>query len=449
MLAVSKLYPEPQVLKLLEAIQCLAKTKPCYQPDIPDLYFSFNQSLEQSLGQEAVGFLRLGLSRNDLDMTVYKMAARDSLLDLMQNLLKLRQVLLEQAQTHLESLMVAYTHHQAAQPTSLGHYLLAAEGLFAKLGERMLMSYRQHNHCPLGAAALAGTGFALDRFYTANLLAFDAPCDNSYAAVADSDWQLEIAHHAESMALHGSRLVCDLLRWAEAGYFVIEKGLSQGSSIMPQKRNPVGLEHTRTRFSRILGHCRSLTLLSHNIPFGDLNDVGTDAQESLYQLFKDSHHALELLSQALKGGEFKLEAWQQELAGGEVAASELADEILRHFKLSFQKAHHLVTHLVNDAHQQGKSLIELNAQDLNRLTELKLSPEFIRQALNAKNFVNKRYHWGGPAPKALETQLKHQLERFGLHQNELGRLKSKVCEIHKGLNEAILALEAQFKSLSF
>ena len=220
---------QAEVEALLAALRQLYAEPPIpYDPGVPDLYFAVNRRLEATLGEPTVSFLRLGLSRNDLDMTVYKLRARDLLLSLGQQLCDLRGAILKQAETHLETVLIAYTHHQPGQPTTVAHYLAAIEGALARDSERLLAAFERLNTCPLGAAALAGSSHPLDRAYTAQLLGFLAPVENTYDAVAASDWQLDIVGVSQSCAVTSSRFVCDLLNWASQGVFRLGDGLGAG-----------------------------------------------------------------------------------------------------------------------------------------------------------------------------------------------------------------------------
>ena len=292
--------------ELLAAIKGLRdQPLPDYDPDVPDLYFAFNARLEAALGREPVSFLRMGLSRNDLDMAVYKMRSRELLLEILQHLCRLRGALQVQAQAHLETLLIAQTHHQPGQPTTVAHYLGAIDNALARDSERLLEGYARLNTCPLGAAALAGSSHKLDRHLTARLLGFERPVSNSYDAVAAADWQVEFMGCLQNVALNLSRFVCDLIIWAADGRFRLPDTLVQGSSIMPQKRNPVALEHARTRLSRTLGSSQMVLYSSHNIPYADLNDFGPDIQGALVSIFIQIDGALALLTASLEEGSFR------------------------------------------------------------------------------------------------------------------------------------------------
>ena len=406
---------------------------PQYQPDVPDLYYAFQQRLEAQLGEAPVSFLRMGLSRNDLDMTVYKMRARAWLLELGEQLCCVRRAVLTQAEANLETLLVAYTHHQPGQPTTVAHYLTAIDNVLARDSARLLAGYQRLNTCPLGAAALAGSSHPLDRHYSAQLLGFDAPVDNSYDAVASSDWQIDIAHISQSVALNLSRLVCDLLEWASQGVFCLPDGLVQGSSIMPQKRNPVALEHARTRFSRALGNSQAVLYSSHNIPYGDLNDFGPDIQGSFASLAIQLGGGLALLQACLREGTFAQEALERRAVESDTTATELADELTRSYDLSFQQAHRLLAALVHDVSAKGKLLQQATAQDLEAIGGPVVPASVVEESLSARAFVRRRDGFGGPAPARVAAHLQAAAQRLHDDSSSLKALAATLTEARRAL----------------
>lgn len=405
---------QADIERLEAALRELYDVSPVYDPDIPDLYFHFNKLLEDKLGQAAVSYLRLGLSRNDLDMTVYKMYNRQLLLTLTGHLLTLAGALLEQAKTHLDTVLIAYTHHQPGQPTSLAHYLLAVENALLRDVERALAAFTRLNTCPLGAAALAGSSHPLERNLSAALLGFDSPVSNTYDAVASADWQTDLAHVSQSSALTLSRFVCDLLGWAAQHVFLVPDGLVQGSSIMPQKRNPVALEHARTHFSRALGAAQSVFYAQHNIPFGDLNDFGPDIQGSLRNLFLQLGGGISLLTASLEGGHFNKTVLAELAAASDTTATELADVLTRELGVAFQQSHHLAAALAHHQQRQGRLLQAATPADLCAVGGPDVSAEVLHDALSPQAFIERRNGLGGPATSSLEPQLVDAEQR--LHQ---------------------------------
>ena len=423
---------QTEIKALLAALRQLYAEPPIpYDPGVPDLYFAVNRRLEATLGEPTVSFLRLGLSRNDLDMTVYKLRARELLLSLGQQLCALRGAILKQAETHLETVLIAYTHHQPGQPTTVAHYLAAIEGALARDSDRLLAAFERLNTCPLGAAALAGSSHPLDRAYTAQLLGFLAPVENTYDAVAASDWQLDIVGVSQSCAVTSSRFVCDLLNWASQGVFRLGDGLVQGSSVMPQKRNPVALEHARTRFSRVLGASQMVLYSSHNIPYGDLNDFGPDIQGALQTLFLQLSGGLALLHACLTESSFNTVKLAELAAATDTTATELADELTRR-GLSFQAAHRLVGQLVARLQDRGEPLQRATAHDLEALGGPALS-DALSDALNPELFVRRRSGLGGPAPEAVKAHLLHAAQRLAENSATLDGVQTQLNGAQRSL----------------
>jgi argininosuccinate lyase len=407
---------------------------PPYTPEVPDLYFAFNRALEEELGPATVSFLRMGLSRNDLDMTVYKMRTRELLTVVMDHLLRLRRAVSSQAEAHLDTVFVAQTHHQPGQPSTVAHYLGAVGEALGRETQRLRQAYRRMNTCPLGAAALAGSSFPLDREYTAGLLGFDKAVSSTYDAVAASDWQVEFATSLQSLSLTLSRFVCDLLAWAAQGLFALPDSLVQGSSIMPQKRNPVSLEHARTRFSRTLGSAQMVLYSSHNIPFTDLNDFGPDIQGAIISMFLQVDGGLGLLAACVEEGQFDREQLARAVGATDTTATELADELTRHHGLSFQEAHRITGLLVTTLPKEGRALSSATPDDLVALGGPRLDPEELRAALDPRTFVSRRCGLGGPAPEAMNRLLQDIRTDVDECAEELEAIRSKLLAVREDLS---------------
>ncbi|MER3451649.1 MAG: argininosuccinate lyase [Thermus sp.] len=296
------------VEKANEAAEALRELRtlplPSFTGEVEDVFFSIYVQLEEHWGKEVAGAVRRGLSRNDLDMTVFRSYLRDRLLALLGDLLRLRRQLLRLSGEHLGTPIVVYTHHRPAQPTALGHYLLGVEGLLARDFHRLLSALSTLNRSPLGASALAGNPYGVDRVYLAQLLGFEGPVENTLDAVAAGDYAAELAAALSILGSSLSRLIHDLLFWAERGGFLVGEQVAQGSSLMPQKHNPVVLEHARIYAGRLLGGVQTLLALVHNTPFTDLNDHSTGVLEPLDEVLEVGEGALELLRVALEESAF-------------------------------------------------------------------------------------------------------------------------------------------------
>ncbi|MCX7784590.1 MAG: lyase family protein [Meiothermus sp.] len=385
-----------------------------FDGQVEDVFYAIYSNLEQRVGAEVAGVVRQGLSRNDLDLTVYRAYARMQGLQVARHLLKLRKTLLALAKTHAETLTVAQTHYQSAQPHTLGHYFAAIESLLSRDFKRLWSAIQTVNSSPLGASALAGNPYPIDRQRLAERLGFGSIVENTYDAVAAGDWGLELGYAVAGLASSLSRLHTDLLGWAREGVLQVEERIAQGSSIMPQKRNPVVLEHARSLLAKAIGHSQALLLLNHSTPFGDHNDHSTEMVEPLGQMCQTLSSALELTRIALLESRFSSEQLQRGLEDGSVLASELADALVGHCQIPLTEAHHRVKHLMAVLHAQGKTLRQATPEDF--ATHLGCDSPALQAALDPRAFLQRRQVQGGVA---FVTQQRD-------HQRAQGRLEADI-----------------------
>jgi argininosuccinate lyase len=413
------------------------------EADVPDLYFALQKRLLADLaavaggdGDEAertLAWLRLGLSRNDLDMTVYVLAARDALLRVAAGSGALRDALLDLAEAHVDTVIIANTHHQPAQPTTFGHYLAAAAAMVGRDHERILGALRRLDRGPLGAAALAGTSHPLDRAFTAETLGFREPVANTYDAVASSDWQLDVAALGQTLGVGLSRLVHDLVAAAADGWLRLDDDLVQGSSIMPQKRNPVTLEHARTRFSRAAGAAQMLAFSSHNVPFGDINDIGPDVQEALRTVLCALEGGLDLLVACVRGAHVDTERLAARAAATDTTATELADELVRTGGLAFTAAHRITAALVRDLARDGRPLQQATPDDLVACGGPRIGADALAEALSPAAFVARRDGLGGPAPAAVRVHLAQSRAELAEYHRAVDTMTARIDAAHRDL----------------
>jgi argininosuccinate lyase len=380
----------------IETIRCAPYDTAC-----EDLFFYVERELVRSCGDDLAGRLRVARSRNDIDMAMYRIRQREWLLALVDEVLTLRDALLDQAARHRETVFAAHTHTQAAQPTTVAHYLLAVVEQLERDVGRLRAAFASTNRCPLGACAITGTGFPIDRQMTSDLLGFDAPTGNTYGSIATVDYLLESVSAIDVLLVGLGRVVQDLLLWCtqEFGYLRLDDSLVQGSSIMPQKRNPVALEHARGLASKALGQGAAIIAAVHNTPFGDIVDTEDDLQPLVAAMFHDAERAVVLVAASMKAGEFNVEAMRARAEEGGTTLTELADRLVRDQQMPFTKAHALAA-----AFRAGK----VDASSLP-YTEHELA-----QIASARHFVEVRRTPGGPAPgetaRAIDVS-RHQLDR--------------------------------------
>lgn len=371
-----------------------------YDGTYEDLFFYIEAMLESALGRDVAGKMHTARSRNDIAITLYRMTARREVLTIVEAVVHLRGVLLNLAQANLDTVMPAHTHTQPAQPTTLAHYLLAACEFLHRDAIRLRASFSNINLSPMGAAALTTSGFPIDRGETARLLGFEGLAENSYGAIAAVDYITEAASAVAVAMVNLSKLTQDFLLWStrEFAYIRLSDAYVQASSIMPQKRNPVSLEHTRILASRAFAEAQAVLTSAHNTPFGDINDSEDDLQPLVFTMFQDAYRALRLLAGAVRSATVDQASLARRAARDFLTVTELADTLVRSEGMSFREAHSIVSATVR-ACGPDDSLSNI-AQTVKRLhPEIKLSLEKIEQALDPEHFVRVRTIAGGPAPE--------------------------------------------------
>jgi argininosuccinate lyase len=382
-----------------------------YDSAFEDLFYYMEKLLEDACGRDLAGKMHTARSRNDIAVTLYRMAARMELLKVAESAAELRGVLLELAGDHLETVMPAHTHTQPAQPTTLGHYLLAASEFLARDAKRMKAAFARVNLSPMGAAALTTSGFPIDRHQTARLLGFEGLAENSYGAIAAIDYITEIAGVIAVAMVNLSKLVQDFLLWStrEFGFLRLSDAFVQNSSIMPQKRNPVALEHTRILASRALGEAQAVLSCAHNTPFGDINDSEDDLQPLVFTMFADAQRALKLLAGAMAASDVDRDHLARRAGEAFMTVTELADTLVRKEGMSFREAHALVAETVRVCGSNDKAAAIARTLKTHR-PSLHLTQEDIERALDPQHFVRIRKATGGPAPEQTRDALRRALD---------------------------------------
>ena len=372
-----------------------------YTGQYEDLFFFIESRLDALAGTHA-SRMHTARSRNDICIALYRMRARQEALDVTRAVSALRGVLLGLAHQHARALMPAYTHTQPAQPTTLGHYLMAFVEALGRDETRLQAAFATINRCPLGACAITTTGFPIDRDFIAGALAFEGLQLNSYGAIAATDYLTELAGAVATAMANLGKFVQDLLLWCNPtlGFLRLTDAWVQISSIMPQKRNPVPLEHTRILASRALAEAQGVFTCVHNTPFGDINDSEDDIQPLVFTMTANAQRALRLLAGVLSDCEFNTARMAELAAADFLTVTELADTLVRREDLSFRDAHHLVSQAVRALHwhytpaAMAAATAELAPQVIGRPLRLTL-PELLA-ALDPQAFVDIRTIPGGP-----------------------------------------------------
>ncbi|MBS3949442.1 MAG: argininosuccinate lyase, partial [Peptococcaceae bacterium] len=358
MLGKQKIISLEQTQALLQSLARLDLARystRAYDPQFEDLYFMLEHALMEDLGPDVAGNVHIAFSRNDMDATMFRMSLRDDVLGLVSLVLALRGVVTRVAADHSHTVMLAHTHNQQAQPTTLAHYLMAVEQQLNRDTERLLGVLPRLNLSPMGACALAGTGFPIDRDYVAGLLGFNGLVINTYDAVSTADYTAEIVAVLQVLLTGLSRVVCDLMFWVsnEVNALELDRSFVQVSSIMPNKRNPVALEHVRSMLGRALGRAQGVMTAFHNVPYGDINDTADNIQGDVEEILGQTQGALQLLTQILDTARVNTELLRQRSSNSLATATELADMLTRECQLSFRQAHGVVSGFVDGVTQAG------------------------------------------------------------------------------------------------
>jgi argininosuccinate lyase len=375
-----------------------------YDDRLEDLFFSVEQLIVNACGDEVAGRLHTARSRNDIDMTMYRMRQRELILGVLAASVALRRSLIDVAARHRETILAVHTHTQRAQPTTVAHYLLAVVEQLERDGTRLKAAYEHTNRGPLGSCAITGTGFPIDRALTADLLGFLGPTGNTYGSIATVDYLLESASATSVLLVGLGRFVQDLLLWctSEFSYVRFGDGFVQSSSIMPQKRNPVAVEHARAIGSKAFGQAQAIVTSVHNTPFGDIVDTEDDLQPLVYSMFRDATRTVKLMAAVIATAEFDADALESHAADGWTTLTELADTLVRDHGLPFRTAHAVTTRLIAVRGERPTvPLSDLLATVSRELlgAPLSYSDAALAEILSPRHFVDVRRTHGGPAPE--------------------------------------------------
>ena len=370
---------------------------------LEDIHMNVEARLKEVIGEPA-GRLHTGRSRNDQVATDFRLWVRDQLDAAEAGLVTLLQACLAQAEAGADWVMPGFTHLQVAQPVTWGHHMMAYVEMFGRDLSRVRDARRRMNECPLGAAALAGTSFPIDREMTAEALGFDRPCANSLDAVSDRDFALEFLGVASICAMHLSRFAEELVIWSSAQFrFVaLSDRFSTGSSIMPQKKNPDAAELLRAKVGRIFGANVALMTVMKGLPLA----YSKDMQEDKEQVFDAADHLMLALA-AMEGMVRDMSPLRENLeaaaATGFSTATDLADWLVRVLGMPFREAHHVTGSLVAMAEKKGCDLPDLSLEDMQSVHAAITGDVF--DVLGVHNSVASRTSLGGTAPVRVREQI--------------------------------------------
>jgi argininosuccinate lyase len=416
-----------------------------YDGTYEDLFFYVERQIAAGCGADVAGRLHTARSRNDIDMTMYRMQQRELILAVVEATLALRRALLPLAERYREAVFAAHTHTQPAQPSTIAHYLLAVIEQLERDAVRLKAAYASTNRNPLGACAITGTGFPIDRERTAALLGFDGVTGNTYGSIATVDYLLESVSATAVLLAGLGRVVQDLLLWCtvEFGYLRLADGFVQGSSIMPQKRNPVALEHARAIASKALGQASGIVLAVHNTPFGDIVDSEDDLQPLVTRMFTDAARAVALVAAAMAGAAFDVEKLAARAGQNWITITELADTLARDHGLPFRAGHDIAKRLVAGSQAApGASAAALLRGASREVTgrEIVYSDAQLAEILSPRHFVEVRRTHGGPAPSETRRALAASEVCLAADESWLSDTRTRLADAGRTLKAAATGL---------
>ncbi|MFM6932570.1 MAG: argininosuccinate lyase [Novosphingobium sp.] len=380
--------------------------------DLEDIHMTTESRLAELIGP-AAGRLHTARSRNDQVATDFRLWVRDACDQAGAQLKALQVALVTRAGEHAGSIMPGFTHLQTAQPVTLGHHLMAYYEMAARDVSRFADARARMNRSPLGAAALAGTGFPIDRDMTAAALGFDGPTANSLDSVSDRDFALDYLMAASQCALHLSRLAEEFIIWASQpfGFVSLPDSLSTGSSIMPQKKNPDAAELVRGHSGRIIGSLTSLMITMKGLPLAYSKDMQDD-KPPVFEAASLLTLCLAAMTGMVEGATFRTERMRAAAELGYATATDLADWLVRQANIPFREAHHITGAAVKLAESRGIALDQLPLADLQAI-DPRLTQD-VYAALSVEASVAARSSHGGTAPIEVGQRVAEARLQLGL-----------------------------------
>ena len=375
-------------------------------------------------------------SRNDILSTMTRLNVRDAVLPMYEKFLLARYLLLDLAEKNKGIVLTGYTHMQPAQPISLTYYLLAIGQAMQRDFARWLAAYERLNLSALGGAAFAGTSFPIDRHYVAKLLSCDAPLENNMDAVVARDYLLEYTAAFATLGITISRFATDLYYWAtdEFGYVEVDDSIAVCSSIMPQKKNPVTLEHLRTKPAHLMAAFVSIFGTLKGIAYGHCRDGGGESHHMFWDASAEMDAILELLNVTLKNMKFKAAGAKERADENFSTVTELADAIVKEEGISFREAHEIVGHVVGVCIDRNLRATGIDSEMLDEASviyisrKLQWTDEHIREVLDANTSVNGKNDYGGPAPEQCDKMLANQLAQLKKDEARFLEIKHAIID---------------------
>jgi len=373
----------------------ILKNKFEFNKKYEDIHMNIEKRLFQIIGEEA-GYVHTARSRNDQVITDFKMWMKTATLEINKQIDKILKNTLKVAEKNIETIMPGFTHLKNAQPISFAHYLMAYVEMFSRDKKRFLNNLESLNENPLGAAALTGTSFNIDRYYTTKKLGFKTPTNNSIDTVSDRDFVLDFLYSVSVCSMHISRVAEELIIWNSDGFNLIKLSdkVVTGSSIMPQKKNPDLLEYLRGKSGITYGNLFSMLTILKGLPLSYFKDLQDD-KEIIFKSYDTIINCLKIFDEILKNFSPNKHKMLELANNGYITATDLADYLVKNHAMSFREAYQKTAAIVNLAEKRNKKLDQLNISDLKKI-EPKLTNEVLK-IFDLKNSINAKKSYGGTA----------------------------------------------------
>ena len=414
-------------------------------PNVEDLYFNLERYLIKLTGLEVGGQQHTARSRNDLFATEIRIDTRKVFLKLSQMLIDLRRAYLNLARQNLDTVMSGYTHMQPSEPITFAHYLSGVSFALGRDYDRYSHAWKSLNLCPLGGCSMGSTSFPIDREYTAKLMGFDAPVQNSLDCVASRDYVLEILTALSQTAMTMSRTALDLYNWStpEYGYIEVDDSCAVCSSIMPQKKNPFTLEHVKAKAAHIEGFMIGVYNTMKNVIFSHGRDTSVETPRYFYTALSEMEADLALLTVTINTLSVRKQRMYDCAARNFCTVTELANYLVRHDGISFREAHEIIAHVVGAMNDAGLTAADINRAAVEKATkelygfDTKLTDEMIREALDPKRVADEKSCIGGTAPQEVTRQLDLIESQIKADEAELNSRKAQLAQADALLAEKV------------
>jgi argininosuccinate lyase len=408
MLAEQDIIKKCDAAKILQGVETIAKIDPqtlTYDPQFEDLFFMIEHKISEEIGPDLAGSMHMARSRNDMGIAMYRLVLREHILTLTESALLLATAFLEKIDEHAETIMTAYTHTQPAQPTTLGHYLTAVLDILIRDIKRLESTYETVNFSPMGAAALSTTSFPIDRNRVCELLGFSKLIENSYDAVAGADYLIETATAVLTLMTNSGRWIQDFLQLVTREHDIIKVAdpYVQISSIMPQKRNPVSVEHSRALASSSAGEALAAIHMIHNTPFGDIVDTEDNLQPHLYRSYEKANRVMHLMHAVIRTMEVNKDLALARAKTSCITITELADFLAKEKRVPFRGAHKIASTIAKKCLSKELELNKLPLQKVQQILmthhqHITLTEKEWEDIIDPIQFVKRRSIQGGPNP---------------------------------------------------